>query len=148
MSWEQHGECRKHSAVDWYPPRGAGRQKKVDWASRICRQACAVRQQCAAFALESVQRMGIWAGVDLGDSNNRPSTEALLALYRAAGMAPARVRLLCDVETDLGIFRKGLEFDALRDRDSWYLLLADPSVGVGKHPPRVRAEWVEMAAVS
>lgn len=55
---------------------------------------------------------------------------------------PPRVCLRRDVETDIGIFRKGLHLPATKTADGWLLHLSLPGTPAGQHLHPVPAEWV------
>lgn len=60
--WMKDALCLEYPARWWYvDPYESGKRGK-----EVC-QRCLVRQECLAFAIERVERYGIWAGYDHHD---------------------------------------------------------------------------------
>lgn len=81
--------CREHDPELFFPQGKAGnpivRAREVDAARRVC-AACpfATQRECAAIALDTAAKEGVWAGVDLGDAT-KSRTAARKVLSRIAG---------------------------------------------------------------
>ncbi|MGW7495402.1 WhiB family transcriptional regulator [Streptomyces luteogriseus] len=59
--WRQRAACIGIDPRAFFPI-GHHARAQVNAARRIC-AACPVRQQCAAFAIETGERNGIWGGM-------------------------------------------------------------------------------------
>lgn len=86
--WLEKAACRNHPAPEVFFPRGrvdtAARRKAVSAVRSWCRD-CAARRDCARFALAHGHRVGVWAGVDLGDDGHAaPNAQQQAALREIA----------------------------------------------------------------
>jgi hypothetical protein len=61
--WRIRAACRSHDPEDWFPR--PGQQARTYRALVVC-ASCPVTAQCAALALRTKAKDGIWAGVLLG----------------------------------------------------------------------------------
>lgn len=77
--WRDDAACLSYPPEAWHPGTGHGRAAKVAVVAGICAR-CPVRQRCAEFALNTPRKTGVWAGVDFGESNNRPADAQLATL--------------------------------------------------------------------
>lgn len=78
--------CRE-APEQWFPTKGesTARASSVRDAVAGCGR-CELRAQCASAALKSRAGVGIWAGVDLGDTGGKvPHWEKTEELRRIAG---------------------------------------------------------------
>lgn len=57
LSWRQRGACRGLDPAIFYPPT----DEEGTEAKAVC-AACAVREACLEFALETREAEGIWGG--------------------------------------------------------------------------------------
>lgn len=63
-SWQLQAACRGRTDLFFHPPneREPHRSRRETAAKQIC-HACVVRQECAAFALETCEPYGTWGGM-------------------------------------------------------------------------------------
>lgn len=84
--WMDKAECRHHDPEQWFPVGdGETRTKSAAYALYVCRNLCKVRVQCSQRT-KSMQRprpIGIWAGVDMGDSASHAVNPKALAELEA-----------------------------------------------------------------
>ncbi|MFF0225864.1 WhiB family transcriptional regulator [Streptomyces sp. NPDC004629] len=63
--WQERAACRGMNSATFFSPtgeRGKERDEREERARRICR-SCEVIEPCAAMALDSKQRHGVWGGM-------------------------------------------------------------------------------------
>ena len=69
LEWQQDGSCRNVDVSVFFLPdetaRGVRRRREID-AKAICAH-CPVRPRCAAHALTTRERYGIWGGFTEGE---------------------------------------------------------------------------------
>lgn len=76
--WMEDGVCNQTDPEVFFPERGNSNRD----AKRVC-MGCPVREQCLEYALENVERYGVWGG--LSERQRRP----LLAAREAARASDA-----------------------------------------------------------
>lgn len=67
--WQGSASCRGMDSSVFFSPsdeRGARRREREQRAQEIC-GGCPVRRPCAAFALLTAQRYGVWGGLTEAD---------------------------------------------------------------------------------
>lgn len=57
LAWQEEALCAQVGGDEWFPDKGGS----VRDAKRIC-MACPVREACLQYALDNVERFGIWGG--------------------------------------------------------------------------------------
>lgn len=66
LSWQDRGACKGPCQAIFFPPprleRRTDRRHREARAKEICR-ACAVQDQCLAYALDISEQHGIWGGL-------------------------------------------------------------------------------------
>jgi hypothetical protein len=78
--WMDRAECRRHDPEQWFPVgEGESRAKSAAYALHVCRNLCPVRVQCSKHTRTIRRPIGIWAGVDLGDSASHAVSRDALA---------------------------------------------------------------------
>lgn len=91
--WMDRAECRNHDPEEWFPVGdGETRRQQSAYALYVCRNLCEVRVQCSkrARAMQRPRPIGIWAGVDMGDSaSHAVNPAALTELDAVAEEVPA-----------------------------------------------------------
>jgi hypothetical protein len=77
--------CRDDDPEEWFPVGdGETRATHSAYALYVCRNLCKVRAECAQYVRDSTRRpVGIWAGVDMGDSASHAVNENALAELKA-----------------------------------------------------------------
>jgi hypothetical protein len=80
MKWSDRAACVGDPDREWGHMESFGRKKKVADAIQVCSSICRVQRECARFALETGQQVGVWGGVDLG------ITDLPLAAHKLAGL--------------------------------------------------------------
>jgi hypothetical protein len=60
--WMRRGACRVNKAPTWMFFPGRGDSKAVQAAKRVC-ETCAVSDECLAYALRTMQKVGVWGGL-------------------------------------------------------------------------------------
>lgn len=94
--------CREHDPELFFPTGRMGspgvRRREVDAARRVCAECpLASQRECAGIALDTDATVGVWAGVDFGDTSGT-RTAARKALSLIAGREfkrPSRVPARC-----------------------------------------------------
>ncbi|MEN8113188.1 MAG: WhiB family transcriptional regulator [Actinomycetota bacterium] len=62
--WYEDAACASYPSEVFFPPIDAPSAARV--AKLICAE-CPVREECLAFAVETVQTEGVWGGMDAGE---------------------------------------------------------------------------------
>lgn len=62
--WYEEAACASYPAEVFFPPDDG--PLAANAAKAIC-EACPVREECLAFALETAQAEGVWGGADAGE---------------------------------------------------------------------------------
>jgi WhiB family redox-sensing transcriptional regulator len=78
--WREVGNCRESDPNLFYPlGKGRAAREQAEEAKRVCR-TCPSQKPCLAFALASVQELGVWGGTS-------PDERRLLVRARRAQVA-------------------------------------------------------------
>jgi WhiB family redox-sensing transcriptional regulator len=83
--WRHEANCRNQPPHVWFPvSRGRdARAREVAHAMDVCGE-CPVRRNCAQTALDTNATAGVWAGVDLGSTDDNRTHRKTRALRRIA----------------------------------------------------------------
>ncbi len=63
--WQDHGACRDYDSTLFFHPqneRGSARLRRDRAAKRVC-ATCAVRLECADYAVRAREPYGVWGGL-------------------------------------------------------------------------------------
>lgn len=62
--WYEDAACSSYPSEMFFPPNDAPAAVR---AAKVVCASCPVREECLAFAMDTVQTDGVWGGMDAGE---------------------------------------------------------------------------------